>query len=189
MEYSDILNKLTVIKEDGAMYFLKRSAILYYVSQKSSYLDKNSFQLLECKKSLTEEEFKFITSKYKEQLTFIISATEWLEENVSTFIDNVDNDIKISFNIQRETVLKHAEKVNQITKFQIQLNPKDQSLEELLDTNQELLKNVLQNSKTSINVESKQPTSPKRKKKTKPITNEEAEQYLIDTIFKSVLTH
>ena len=104
IEYSDILNRLTVIKEDGAMYFLKRSAILYYASQKKSFLDKNTFQLLDCKKYLTEEEFEFITSRYQEQLAYSISAAEWLKENLITIIDNVDNDITASFNIQKETV-------------------------------------------------------------------------------------
>ena len=183
-ELQHLLNKVLIIKEDGAMYELKEGSGFYYANSKKKELTKNVFLLLEHKETLNKEQFEFLTKQYVPQIAHLVDATQWMSDHLKEHIAITDDQLQLAFNLQtqllkehQEIVLKHLEIPKEVSDCNRNAIPND--FEKQIEDLKEIL---LQNTKRElpIAIDSKKQS---KKKKFKAVTELEAELDLLEKVF------
>jgi len=88
----------------GSSSFTKFDALEIngFLMDKRSFLQENTFKLLEKRKELTEFEFIVVIAKYHEFLNLFIYLTEWFRLNLNKYNgDSVDLGVVSAFNMQQ----------------------------------------------------------------------------------------
>jgi len=164
---------------------------------KRTSLEDNIFQLLKMKKEIEAFEFDYVLEKYFHQLEFSFFVVNWLEVNLSFYNkDRIDINIIGAFSIQNGYFEKHYETV--LKHF---YDPKKITLKESF-TVLELVKNYIPDLISRygpINSEEKlieetideennisKISSSKKIKKKPLVTDEDAEEFLLETVFNIV---
>ncbi|WP_298366456.1 hypothetical protein [uncultured Lutibacter sp.] len=83
-----------------------------YLIGKRTFLEQNTFKLVEKSKELTEFEFLVIIEKYYEYLMLFIDITQWLSENVKKYNgDDVHISIIGAFHMQCQFYVTHLKDI------------------------------------------------------------------------------
>jgi len=112
----DLLDELCFIDEQmGVCGFSKEDSLELntLLMDKRSFLQKNTFKLLEKSKELNALEFNVIIVNYHEFLSLFIYITEWMRLNVKKYNgDSVNLGIVGSFGIQLSYFVTHLNDIN-----------------------------------------------------------------------------
>ncbi len=176
-----ILNAIIFVDKNGLDRGLDQNPNLLELFGKNSYLDENMFLLLDEKERLTSAQFNFLIKKYIEQFNVFDYVSNWLNENLTLYIDKVEDKIKAYFVFQKMAFQNHKELLQQNFTLNVIPQPKPK---EVVDQIENTFKAFDQ---FKIIRENKEPT-PKpvhKNPKKKPIliTQEQAEDFLLRTVF------
>ena len=163
---------------------------------KRTSLEDNIFQLLKMKREMEAFEFDYVLEKYFHQLEFSFFVTNWLEVNLSFYNkDRIDINIIGAFSIQSgyfekhyETLVKHfydSKKITLKESFTVLELVKNYipdlisrygpiNFKEKLDVGQRTIEG--ENNISSVK-------TPKKTKKKTLVTDEDAEEFLLETVF------
>ncbi len=176
-----ILNTVIVIDKEGRDRSLDQNPDLLQLFGKTSQLDENMFLLLEEEERLTSNQFNFLIKKYSEQINVFVYVSNWLNENLELYIAKVDDKVKAYFVLQKTAFQNHKELLHQNYSLNVIPQPKPQEVIEHIENTF----NGFDKFKTIK--EDKEPTSrpvlKNPKKKPILITDEQAEDFLLRTVF------
>jgi hypothetical protein len=152
---------------------------------KSAVLDENSFQLFNEQRNLPESEFQFLLNKYYEHLNAHHYITQSLCHSLTKWFPDVEEDIKQLFTLQAQIFEKHYKNI--IQNFNIGKEAGAFKTNSIISR----FENSYSNSK-ELNI--KVPTfetpendssqlRPQRKKKPILITDDEAEIFILESVF------
>lgn len=178
------LNTLIYHNEEGLFLKVDYKIDFYKIMSKTSLLNDNLFRLTDEKKQFAEGDFKMLLNKYLEHLNALVYVTSWLDSNSIQFIPHTNDANKKALKAQAINFKNHLNEINS----QFGLFPPSKKQFDL-DVIVKTFKNV-KNSQSKIDVV-KKASSPeiekntKRQKKEKPIliTDQESENFLLETIF------
>jgi len=188
--YENVFDKVVLIKPDGTDALLNNEPSYYHLLIKKERLDKSTFKLLNLQNDLDEKQFKFLLNKYCLQLDFFRKVTMWMVENIKMDINDLNDEISMSFELQKTLLEEHwkyvqenfvdAPKIEE-TNAETTLSKKDfKSFQDLMKPS-----GILSN---TINIETVKKDEAKTIKKTKKgkkilVTEEEATDFLLRTVF------
>jgi len=168
------LNKLGYFDNDlNVSTNLKLLRTIDFIT-KSKYLEKNILQLFKAKKELSTSEFNYLLEAYKEHVVAHTFITEELNRNLKKYFQNIDLEIINLFKLQAQAFEKHQKAIS--THFGKLEEPNTFNQEEFIKRFQENKFKIA--SKSSIKKDKKKPL----------ITNEEADDFLLKTIFNVKVT-
>lgn len=179
-EIGKLFNKVVLIEHNGASYELKYKPKLFQLLAKSSYLDKNLFALLDYKANLKAFQFDYLLQKYIVQLKFYIFISSWMDENLNAHITGVEDNISVYFSIQKTSFLQHKKSLKRtflLNEFSF-LTP-----EEIVASIRKDIPPIPLFDKTTNKVKIHTNKETKTRKKPTLITDEEADKFLLKTIF------
>ena len=175
------LNAIIFVDGKGLDRGLDQNPNLLELFGKNSRLDENMFLLLDEKERLTSAQFNFLIKKYSEQMNVFVYVSNWLNENLELYIAMVDDKIRAYFALQKMAFQNHKALLHQNFILNAIPQPKPQKVIDQIETTLKALDQF----KTIK--EKKQPTSKlptkKLKKESILITKEQAEDFLLRTVF------
>ncbi len=189
-QYDELFDTVVLIKGDGKNHALKNEPSYYHILGKTQALDKNTYTLIEVKAKLETSSFEFVIDKYCQYINFYIRVSVWLTEHVEKDIAELSQETLNSFVYQKEAFEKHRDYLQKSF-----LTPKQKQDE---GTNKSLTEEDLKSIRTLLNVsdevttkegiissdfEPPETTKKAKKEKTVLMTEEEAEKYLLRTVF------
>ncbi|OBX20144.1 MULTISPECIES: hypothetical protein [Bizionia] len=190
-EYDNLFDKVVLIKPDGSNALLNDEQSSHHIMIKKERLDLNTFKLLELQSDLDTKQFDFILNKYITQLDFIKRISMWMFENVQKDIENLNQETRLSFQLQEKAIKEHWAYVQKnfigITQIdettnEIVLNKKDfKSFQELMNPSG-VVSSVTQIKSKTKEKEDEKPQKLKKEKKIL-VTEEEATDFLLRTVF------
>ena len=188
-KYAVYFNMVTLIDSQGFDSELKEKASYHKMMIKSAVLDENMFMLIEKNGSLKEEQFRFFLAKYMEHVNFVVYISDWMSRNVVIHIKDLSEETKNSFQLQAQVFLKHFEDLrsNILTTRQV-IPKKEVNVLEFIENDLVEIKDALNLSKDSKStykaIEFNKELPPRKLKKILPLlTDEEAEEFLLKTVF------
>lgn len=111
----DLLDVLMYLDNElGVSIFNNKDALELnsYLIEKRSFLQQNTFKLLEKSKELTEFEFLVVIEKYYEFLTLFIHISEWMSLNLKKYNgEDIHISIVGAYNIQLSYFVTHLKDV------------------------------------------------------------------------------
>lgn len=198
-----MVNKIIIIDKKG---FDKQPTTteLFMLIGKPSMLSQNIFYLNNLKQEHNKDNFNYILDKYLGYLNGAIHITEYYSNNIEIDIPEAENNVKASFKNQYNYLIKHKEEFN--SKF-MRYNFSKPDLNSWLNQNTlNNLNDTFSNSKipqlkvedfirkqqtlnTNTNTNTKEVKKSKAQLKKENLqaikdkTNQEAEQYILKTVF------
>lgn len=176
-----ILNAIIFVDGKGLDRSLAQNPNLLELFGKNSQLDENMFLLLDERERLTSAQFNFLVEKYLEQINVFVHVSNWLNENLELYIAKVDDKIRAYFVLQKKAFQNHKELLHQNFTLNAIPQPQPQTVKDQIETTFKAL------GQFKTIKEKKQPTSilpaKKLKKKSVLITKEQAEDFLLRTVF------
>lgn len=152
---------------------------------KSNQLEDNILALFKAKEELHDTEFQYILGNYKEHVGSHAFITDFLQRNLSHYIKNVDPHIISLFQMQMQVFDTHLIKMRQL--FGAIEKPKTYRDQYLLNQfKDKFSKPGLKIKVPAVKSTLKPPNKTVNKLKTKKkplITNEEADAFLMETVF------
>jgi hypothetical protein len=188
--YDDVFDKVILIKKDGSETLVNNELSSSHLGLKHEFLDKNTFKLLEIHKSLDDQQFNFVLNKYLTQLDFCRRMSKWMLENVQNDIKGLNKEAILSFELQQKSFQDHWKYVQgsfvNVPTIDTKSNKKGLS-ESDLKSIQELIKpsGLLSNAtkENPIREEVSNITDKPKKEKKVLVTEEEATDFLLRTVF------
>lgn len=180
--YDALFDTVVLMKSDGSNKAINNGASNYYLLQKTAELDKNTYALLEIRTKLDSDSFQFLAKKYCLEVGFYKRISTWMLNHVQEDVPDINKETLLSFELQKTAfenhwnyVQKHFVPSSQIKSYvsDTELTAKDFS------TIQDLVGNPLE---SNSKIENSTKTNKKEKKIL--ITGEEAEKFLLETVFK-----
>ena len=178
-------NKILIIENDGSVNSISKSTKITNLTGKNTQLDKNLFQLLELKESLKPYQFDFLIKKYYGEVNLFVVISEWLNKNLEKHFKDLDTSIPTYFSVQEMAYQLHFEGLQNTFGMDLLPNPKQN---EILEKIESIVPPMSAFKKAANSVpetkESKKPESNQQKPvKEVLITNEEADRFLLETVF------
>ena len=188
LEPNEVLNTVIFIDSKGFDSELKEASSHHHILSKAMILNDNIFKLIDQSERLPKHKFDFFLEKYLEHVNFVLYVSNWMENNIEIDISDLREETKKSFKSQTQVFLKHVEDL----KSHIILPNK--SLEKQKVNVLKFIENDLTDIKNVLNLNSVKPndsvenvatkTSIKNKNKLPLITEEDAEDFLLETVFQ-----
>mgnify|MGYP000091332129 CR=1 FL=1 len=189
LEHNKALNTVVLIDSKGFdSELLNDESSHYQILGKAMILNDNIFKLIDQSERLPKHKFDFFLEKYLEHVNFVLYVSNWMENNIEIDISDLREETKKSFKSQTQVFLKHVEDL----KSHIILPNK--SLEKQKVNVLKFIENDLTDIKNVLNLNSVKPndsvenvatkTSIKNKNKLPLITEEDAEDFLLETVFQ-----
>lgn len=180
-EYDSLFDTVVLMKTDGSNKALNNEASNYYILGKTSELDKNTYALIDLKDKLDKDSFHLLADKYNMNVTFYKRISAWMLSHVQEDVPALNKETLLSFELQKIAFENHWEHIQKhfVSSPEIKSHISDTNLT-AKDFNfiQDIMGNPLQ-SKKDID----KPTKSKKKEKKILITGEEAETFLLETVF------
>lgn len=186
MEYQ-FFEDIGIIKINEDISSLRRHINALEIYKKDNVLEGNVFQLLEMKDRLGRESFRFLLDKYLSNVKAWIFAYNWLLNNFDKYMPKTSKNEKLLFEYQCKILDDHLTKLN--LKFQFNFkNTKATNLMDVLSKKRGLFhfdKSIHHSIKRSIknNDEDKENKTSKPIKKQLLLTDKEADEFLLKTVF------
>ena len=192
-EFDDVLDTVVLIKSDGSDHVIHNTPTYYYLLGKAAELDKNIYTLMDLKAKLETHAFKFLIDKYQEQLDFYVRISTWLANSVKKDIPELSQETLKSFTHQRDVLKEHWDNIqknllNSTIKandsFDTSLTKEDiKSLGGLFKNSSEVVSLEDKEQKTSVLQTNLKQVKQTKKEKKILVTEEEAEQFLLQIVF------
>ena len=170
-------NKLIIIDTTGKESFVDNSTQLVATLYKVALLEKNIMLLLEQQEKLTESNFRFLIDTYKKELQIYSSIARWLNNNLDTQIENCSKEVKMYFEVQLTAYINHINAMQKYFGVDESYFSKNQLSNEELFKELPVLEDLFGQDKKDIK------SNKNRIKKATLITDEEATNFLLETVF------
>lgn len=183
-KFDGVFDTVVLIKEDGSNQALDDGPSNFYILPKGLVLGKNTYDLFDLKEELNDPSFRFLLDNYLKNLVFYVRISKWMYDNIRTDIKDIREETLFSFEKQMEIFQEHWD--------YLQENFKKESHQTTNPLEGEIKKEDLKTVNNLINIpnvakaEHSMNTKPLPKKKGKKIlvTDEEAEKFLLKTVFR-----
>ncbi|GGZ67248.1 hypothetical protein [Algibacter mikhailovii] len=174
-----VTNTLVIIKANGEHKLYENCIPAIELLNKEKHLENNIFQLYKFKE-LQEDAFKYILDLYQKHVASYEYIYDWLLNNLEDNIKDATAEHKAHFQMQFTAIKSHAIKLTECFGHKKQADPK---------VVQESISSVfgdikIPKSVTGISKPTKTKVKTPRKKKKVLISFEEADKYLLETVFK-----
>jgi hypothetical protein len=169
------------------MYDVITTESLHPILGKATFLDKNMFLLLEQKRKLSTTELGFLLEKYDESLYFLVWASSWMQENLHSLKSPLSQEIGIYFEMQSEAFENHNSTFRKHFPLFKAPAPKKiawSSFDEIDIPPLRSLQSQKENNELVSILKTDGKTKAKKVKKPPLITDEQAQKYLLETVFK-----
>lgn len=166
---------LLAVQSDEENFIANEDSNMLFMMDKAKILNRNLFDLMDAKANLSEEQFEFLLSKYKDQLDAFAFIAETLKLDITSSKNKVLKKHKGYIIYQATTFYQHQLEVEK--QF-----PTSQKSSYTIDL-KSLIFNSQQLSNKATGVEQQISNKPPTKKKRVIITNEEADSYLLQSVF------
>jgi hypothetical protein len=191
--FDEVFDTVVLMKSDGNNQVLNNDPSYFYILSKTTDLDKNIYTLLDMQAKLEANSFKFLIDKYNQHVNFYVRISTWLFENVQKDILEVTQEALKSFKHQRDAFIIHLEyiqnsfinnQIKPIKPFNTSLTDEDiKSIRGLINNASEVNKLVSEIPKSSESLIKFEPIRKTQKEKKILVTDEEAEVFLLKTVF------
>ena len=188
--FDEVFDKVVLIKPDGQDIILNNEPSNFHIMFKVARLDKNTFKLLDIQKKTDSNQFDFLLNRYCVQLDFYRRVSKWMAENIQKDVKDNNEETLFSFEIQQSTFSKHWQYIQDTfvnglkieeTKADSNLTNKDfKSLQDLMNQS-----SILPKAEAPESINENDTNIIKKPKKIKKVllTEEEAERFLLRTVF------
>ena len=187
LDNKDALNMVILIDNQGFDSELNDQVCNHVILGKSMVLNENIFKLIDISERLKKEQFNFFLDKYLEHINFVVYVSDWMQKHVEDDIKDLRSETIQAFESQIHVFLKHVEDLKS------HIIIPDQALPNQEVNVFEFIENDLTDIKKALNINSDSPNTIiekaiepvpiKSKKKLPLLTDEEAEAFLLESIF------
>jgi hypothetical protein len=187
LEYNNLLNKVILIDRKGFDRELKDEESHYEILIKPMTLNDNIFKLIDQNERLPTEQFQFFLEKYLEHVNFVFYVSDWMEKHVEVDIPGLREDTKNAFKSQTKVFSQHVEDLKTHIIIANESLKKDVNVQEFIENDLTEIKRALHISTDSGKLNdlvNKAEDSTLIKKKAPLLTDEEAEAFLLETVFQ-----
>ena len=188
LDNKDALDMVILIDNQGFDSELKDQLCNHVILGKSMVLNENIFKLIDLNERLKEKQFQFFLEKYLEHVNFVVYISNWMYEHLQQDIKDLQEDTIQAFESQVNVFKRHVEdlRTHIIIPDQV-LSSKTVNVSEfierdLLDIKKAL--NINEDSSSQIPKKVIEELPIKPKKILPLLTDEEAEIFLLETVFK-----
>lgn len=181
------LDTTVLIDSQGFDSQIKDQLCNHIILGKSMVLNENIFKLIDLSERLKEKQFQFFLEKYLEHVNFVVYISDWMHEHISHDIKDLKADTRQAFESQVNVFKQHVEDLKtHIIIPDLVLSSKTVNVSEfierdLLDIKKAL--NINEDSSSQIPKKNIKELPIKPKKILPLLTDEEAETFLLETIF------
>jgi hypothetical protein len=152
-------------------------------------LNENIFKLIDLNERLKEKQFQFFLEKYLEHVNFVVYISDWMDKHVEQDMNGLKLDTIQAFESQFNVFKQHVEdlRTHIIIPDQV-ISSKPVNVSEFIETDLLDIKKALNINEDSSNEIPKKvikEVSLKTKKILPRLTDEEAEIFLLETIFNA----
>ncbi|WP_418510810.1 hypothetical protein [Corallibacter sp.] len=183
-KFDDVFDTVVLIKEDGSNQALGDNPSNFYIFPKGLVLSKNTYDLFDLKEKLNAYSFRFLLDDYLKSLVFYVRISKWMHDNIRADIKDIREETLFSFEKQMEAIQEHWDYLQENFKKKSPQtsNPLGENIkkEDLKAVNNLIKISNAVETKHSINTKPK----PKKTEKKILVTDEEAEKFLLKTVFK-----
>jgi len=178
------LNTVFLIDSQGFDNELKDEFSNHLIQSKSMVLNENIFKLIDINERLKKEQFQFILKKYLEHVNFVFYVSDWMGKHVTEDVKDLRAETKEAFQSQVNVFLKHMEELKSHIIIPNQALPKEGiHVIEFIENDLKEILNFRKNSDSSKGIENKEASIVKPKKKSVLLTDEDAEVFLLESVF------
>jgi len=178
LESEQIFGELYLYQKKKQTIIIKNSLSNIELFNKKDILDNNILKLIEIKEKGKDKSFSFILERYISRIKGWEYIHDWLNNNFNNNIVGDQESKKYLFQFQLDTFRTHLEEIQQ--HFKIQKNIPTESYNNIVFDDVSFLTSKNKTLKKIIDKNSK---SNKKKKPKVYVTNEDADQYLLKTVF------
>ncbi|TXE13841.1 hypothetical protein FUA26_01815 [Seonamhaeicola algicola] len=173
-----VFDHLVVLSTEGILTTFNNDFPEIILLNKENILDNNILQLLKFRDQFSDTTFNFIKTEYLKHANNYQKSYTSLLENIDTETTCVKDTQKVWFELQMDAITKHIKKLKEVLNFENNINYKDNLSPSISELNilkekryNSLLENVL--------------IPEKKKPKAKPykISNEDADIFLLQSVF------
>lgn len=185
---NDAYNQLAYIDKHNVIAQSFEKLDFLEVINKGNVLDGNMYALFQAKEDIEDAQFNFLLEKYIEFLDPHCFLTGWMYTNITSFIKPVSEETINLFRIQSELFDKHYSQIRR--HFNIDQKGRVLNVKTIVDRYKEKFGHTTFSVKVPSeipNVSIKETIQPKPKpRKVKPalITDEEADRFLLEKVFR-----
>ena len=168
---------------------------------KAELLNKNIISLIEKSGHLSKSNFNYVNKKYVDQVRGLSFISNWMnDQDRLKGVEGIETKTKTSFQLQSELFERHLDELN--TTFEIEetetkkyidiLNDLELQVPRLIEqikqvgdtqSNQiEIITQLVQSSQSDVIIETKEAIPPKKQKRIL-ISDDEAEEFLLESLF------
>lgn len=180
-EFDTLFDTVVLMKDDGSNQALKNGASNFYLLGKTAELDKNTYELLDLKTKLDTDSFHFLAEKYLLNVGFYKRISTWMLDHVHEDIPDINKENLLSFELQKTAFENHCDYIQKhfvpLENMELDVSNSNLTAKDF-DSIRDLLGSPLQPIKAIEN-----PPKIKKKEKKILITEEEAEKFLLETVF------
>ncbi|MDO7173906.1 hypothetical protein [Mariniflexile sp. AS56] len=188
LEEYHFFEELGVLKADGEVSSLNQGIHSLELFKKDTILESNLFELLETKERLKSQSFGVLLERYLLNVKAWIFAYKWLHENFSKQIPKDSDNYLPLFEYQSVVLEKHLTSLKQYFKFDDQGGLGSNELADVLlenkavfPLNKTVVDDIVEASKGVKQLETLNPV--KKQKKPLLLTNSQADDFLLKTVF------
>lgn len=181
-EFDTVFNTVILMRENGDNHALNNSASAFCILGKAASLDKNIYDLLDLKVKLTSEAFQFLSEKYSLSVAFYNHVSHWMLEHVKDDILDCSEETINSFEIQKVAFAKHWDYIQMHFSVPDHINNYFDSIQ-LTTENISKIPDFITGGRVQKERIFENLVKPKINKKKVLITPQEAETFLLKTVF------
>ena len=170
-----------ILKADGVVGTVRNRFDELPMLKKTNMLDNNFFQLLKFRDQLSQDSFRFIKNEYLKYVSACLYIYTWLCDNIEIETDCVDDVQKKLFKHQKVAVEEHEEKLKAKFSFIEEFKLRDFSKMPIKVPN--LFKDKNYGKLLSDTLKKGKKVKKAQKPKTYKISEGEADEYLLRTVF------
>jgi hypothetical protein len=167
---------LYYIDADGKEHRAITNESLISLGEKQIVLEKNLINLLRQQKKLSSTEFKFLMDKYSDTLRYYAQFTSWMQETLDDQKTDLPPYTSMYFEAQKIAFQNHQKEIVKYFPSKVITIPKTLDWSSYYESDLPPIKQL-----SNIAIIEKQVV---KKKKPILITDEEAQRYLLETVFK-----
>ncbi len=181
-EFDSVFDTVILMRKNGHNYILDNGASSFYMLGKTASLDENIYELLDMKAGLSPKAFHFLSERYSLSVAFYRHVSNWMAEHVKEDVFNCSEETIRSFEIQKAAFDKHWDYIQEHF-------PVPDQTKNYFDNPQLNIKNIFDipdfvtGDKSRTERIFKKLAKPRSNEKKILITGDEAERFLLKTVF------